>query len=590
MLRVTRADFWVGRMHARFLQPCRVLNKSRAYAHAYCLRACSRHEPKTLANIQNRRGKKHEETKSLDSRIWNLAMPAVASLLLDPILGVVDTAFVGRIDGNSAEAALGGLAISTTVFNFFFKIFNFLAVVTGPLVASQISTGDTFGERSIPYPQEVGPVIELKSEKVYGREAAAETVAGAMVLATVLGVFVLLSLEIGSDVILSWAGADVEDPVNTAKILTTVEGELLPQGLDVNSMIGNAEAYLRIRALSAPAVLICSVAVGAYRGLLNTRTPLLVSLSANMLNLVLDPILIFGVGALPPLGVAGAAAATTAAEWVSAVVFCFLLKEEGLLFADRVKLGSILIPDLSAERPYRPHSTSNFVSRSAPWLKPFAAGSISQLVRTLFLQIVLVSATAEAAKMGVAGSHQICIQVWWVTLFALDALAVAAQSLVAVTLGMEDVKAAREAANRTLQLAVIAGTSVGISILAAGPLLPSFFTTDTNVVDAVEYPMYLIAVLQPLNAAIFVGDGVFQGAADFGFLAFAMLFSAVPAVVSLGLEGFRSQHDLNTIWRSMALLQLGRAATLSARYWGPWGPVSRTREKNKSERTKEEIH
>ena len=92
MLRVTRADFWVGRMHARFLQPCRVLNKSRAYAHAYCLRACSRHEPKTLANIQNRRGKKHEETKSLDSRIWNLAMPAVASLLLDPILGVVDTA------------------------------------------------------------------------------------------------------------------------------------------------------------------------------------------------------------------------------------------------------------------------------------------------------------------------------------------------------------------------------------------------------------------------------------------------------------------------------------------------------------------
>jgi hypothetical protein len=55
----------------------------------------------------------------------------VASLLLDPVLGAVDTAFVGRIEGEGAAAALGGLAIATTVFNFSFKLFNFLAVVTG---------------------------------------------------------------------------------------------------------------------------------------------------------------------------------------------------------------------------------------------------------------------------------------------------------------------------------------------------------------------------------------------------------------------------------------------------------------------------
>lgn len=72
-----------------------------------------------------------QASTGLDGQIWALALPAVASLLLDPVLGAVDTAFVGRIEGAGAAAALGGLAIATTVFNFSFKLFNFLAVVTG---------------------------------------------------------------------------------------------------------------------------------------------------------------------------------------------------------------------------------------------------------------------------------------------------------------------------------------------------------------------------------------------------------------------------------------------------------------------------
>ena len=55
-----------------------------------------------------------------------------------------------------------------------------------------------------------------------------------------------------------------------------------------------------------------------------------------------------------------------------------------------------------------------------------------------------------------------CVQVWWVTLFALDALAVAAQSLVASSLGTGDVPRARGAADRCLKWALAAGTAVGV--------------------------------------------------------------------------------------------------------------------------------
>ena len=60
-----------------------------------------------------------------------LAVPALGALAIDPLLSVVDTAFVGHL----GKAELGGLGVATAVFNFTFRIFNFLSAVTAPLIA-----------------------------------------------------------------------------------------------------------------------------------------------------------------------------------------------------------------------------------------------------------------------------------------------------------------------------------------------------------------------------------------------------------------------------------------------------------------------
>jgi hypothetical protein len=198
--------------------------------------------------------------------------------------------------------------------------------------------------------------------------------------------------------------------------------------------------------------------------------------------------------------VAGAAAATTAAEWIAAVVFWKMLVDEGLLPRMGQETKSEAEPTKSSEETFgktvfetgltddESGSAASSPDGITGWfsaMKPLAAGSASQLVRTLILQAVLLRATAEAAGSGAAGSHQICIQVrlfylliivyigdwtdvvfciqvWWVTLFALDALAVAAQSLVASSLGTGDVPRARGAADRCLKWALAAGTAVGV--------------------------------------------------------------------------------------------------------------------------------
>ena len=548
-------------------------------------------EPSTSASgsVSEAAERGSNEDNSLDARIWALALPAVASLLLDPVLGAVDTAFVGRLEGEGAAAALGGLAVSTTVFNFSFKLFNFLAVVTGPLVASQIAAA-TAKNATTP---EARDVAEMETEATdtrvrVGRAAAAETVRGAVALAVALGVSATLALELGADGVLAWAGGNGE---GTAAFALGPGGGGTGQAPTV---LGEAEAYLRVRALSAPAALVGTVSVGAFRGLLDTKTPLLVSAGANLVNLALDPILIFGFGPVPAFGVAGAAAATTAAEWIAAAAFWALLVDEGLLPRARVRA-----PAGETEKRRRDAAdaagSDSGVDGASPlvptppsgvrgWakaLKPLAAGSASQLARTLVLQAVLVRATAEAAGAGAAGAHQICIQVWWVTLFALDALAVAAQSLVAASLGAGDVPSARRAADRSLAWAIAAGTAVGVGLLAAGPAVPGLFTDDADLARAATPSLVSVALLQPLNAAVFVGDGVLQGAADFEYLAVAMAAAAAPAFVSLGAVGGATAADvaagaaaLEGVWRSMALLQLGRGATLSWRYWGKDGPVA----------------
>ena len=159
----------------------RVRDRDRSRRGARCVpRASSSddREPSTSASsVSEAEESSSNEEKSLDARIWALALPAVASLLLDPVLGAVDTAFVGRLEGEGAAAALGGLAVSTTVFNFSFKLFNFLAVVTGPLVASQIAAAAA-KRASTSEASDGAETATTTSEMEIGagRAAAAETV------------------------------------------------------------------------------------------------------------------------------------------------------------------------------------------------------------------------------------------------------------------------------------------------------------------------------------------------------------------------------------------------------------------------------
>lgn len=199
--------------------------------------------------------------------ILTLALPATLALAADPLLGLVDTALVGRL-GTPPLAALG---IATAVFTTAFTIFNALTYGTTARVAAHIGAGRR----------------DLAASYVV-QAVWASLGAGLLVTALLLGL---------TGPILSLMGA---------------EGEV----------VAPATTYLRIRALAAVPVLLVQVGHGALRGLKDTRSPLVVTVAVNASNAGLSYLLIYPVG----LGVAGAAWGTVVAQTIAAATFLELLR------------------------------------------------------------------------------------------------------------------------------------------------------------------------------------------------------------------------------------------------------------------------
>jgi MATE family multidrug resistance protein len=423
-----------------------------------------------------------------DREIAALAVPALGSLIADPLVSLVDTAFVARL---GAEA-LGALGVSAAVFAVAFWVFNFLEYGTTAGVAQAVGAGDA--------------------------PRARRTAATAVAAAAVLGVGALAVLEIFAGPITSAMGASEQ---------------VRPEAI----------TYLSIRALAAPAVLLVRAGHGIYRGYQDTRTPFLVTAGLNVVNLALDPLLIFAFG----WGVAGAAWATVIAQWAGAAAFLVLL-------------GRSSGPSLRGARP------------AGHEVRAFLAVGRDLVIRTGSLLAVMTAGTAVAARVSDAAiaAHQVLYQIWIFLALAVDALAVAAQAMIGRYVGAGDRERAAGVADRLLVFGAAVGVVLGVGVAVSTGALPGWFGEDPEVRKSISSAVWLLVVAQPVGAVVFVWDGVFMGAGDFRYLAGAMVASAAAGAVMLGLV-LPLGWGLSGVW--WAILTLLVAITLAWRRVDPEGPL-----------------
>lgn len=311
-----------------------------------------------------------------------------------------------------------------------------------------------------------------------------------------------------------------------------------------------AERYLTVSLLGLPALLGVLAGTGYLRGLQDTRTPLVVAVASAALNLVLELVLIYGFDR----GIGASAFATVVAQWAAAAVY--LRRIGGAALAEGVRLA----PD--------PSTLRRLVR---------VAGAL--VVRTSALRGALVLATAVAARIGTAdvAAHQVAFELWSTAALALDALAIAGQAMVGRRLGAGDVDGARAAGRRLLQLGVGAGVLAAAVFVATRGVLPELFTDDAEVASLAAFVLWWVAGLQPLNAVVFVLDGLLIGAGDLRFLATAMPFAA--AVFAAGATAVLvTDSGLGALWAAIGAFMLARLVPLAVRWQGDrWAVVGATR-------------
>jgi putative MATE family efflux protein len=304
------------------------------------------------------------------------------------------------------------------------------------------------------------------------------------------------------------------------------------------AVAAQAIVYLRISALGLPGILVATAATGVLRGLRRQGTALAIVTVGFAGNAALNAALIFGAD----WGAAGSAWGTVCAQTLMGAAFA------GAVAHTAKSSGIRLCP--------------------RPWGMLHAArAGFPLVVRTMTMRSVIVILSAAAATLGPVSlaAYQLGFSLWMFLALALDAVAIAAQTIVGGLLGASEPSAAQSAVRRMVLWSVLGGTALGALLWFAAPLYLPVLAADPAVRDALVASFPVIAVLQPLAAAVYVLDGVLIGAGDGRYLAWAGTGTAA-AVVPVAYLSFGT--SLTWVWAVFSWFLAVRLAWLVLRTRG----------------------
>ena len=389
-----------------------------------------------------------------DRDVWRIAAPMILSNISVPLLGMVDTGVVGHLE---SPVYLGAVAIGGTIFSFLYTGVNFLRMGTTGIAAQRFGAGDFNGLR-----------VSLGQ---------------ALVVAQLIALTVIL---------LQWPVGRV------AMELLGAEGALREHALE----------YFAIRIWSAPGTLANFVMVGWFLGLQNARVPLVIFLTINLTNIVLDLLFVLVLG----MKVDGVALASVFAEYTGlAVALLFALREL------RRNSGHWPMEKFVKLREYT----------------AFFSVNANLFVRTMALMFTIAFVTAQGTRMGglILAANAILMQLQNLTAFGLDGLAHAAEALVGKAVGQQRRDALERAVTLSLKWSLIFAAGFSAAYLLLGPHLINVLTDLPAVRDTTLRYLPWMIVSPLVSVWSFLYDGVYVGATRAREMRNIMVFSAFAVFI-----------------------------------------------------------
>jgi len=423
----------------------------------------------------------------VNKRILQLAVPSIISNITVPLLGLVDVAIVGHIGDASY---IGAIAVGSMLFNVIYWLFGFLRMGTSGM------TSQALGRRDL------AEVLRL------------------LVRSLSIGVGIGLLFFILQKVIIAcglWAMAPEEDVVELAC------------------------RYCYVCIWGAPAVLGLYGFTGWYIGMQNTRIPMVVSLTQNVVNIIASLTLVFACD----MTVEGVALGTVIAQWWGFLMACLLYR----IYYRRLDKYDYR-KNLFAAEP----------------LKRFFSLNKDIFLRTVCLVAVNLFFTAAGSREStiVLAVNTLLMTLFTIFSYFMDGFAYAAEALAGKYYGAKNMTAFHEVVRRTMMFGVGVAVAFTLLYIIGGENFLGLLTSDERVISASgEY--FGWAILIPLaGMSAFVFDGIFVGITQSkSMLCSTAIASATFFALFFALHPLMGNHAL---WLAFVLYLILRGIVLFVIY------------------------
>jgi len=431
----------------------------------------------------------HLVSDSLRATILRVALPAVASSLLMTLFASVDAFWVGTKIG-----AAGLAAVSTSLFWIWMIVS--LAEMTG-----------------------IG--LTAVAARRYGEQRPLEA-------ARLAGDSVVFSILLGA--LVGFVGG---------RNLTALF-RIMGTPTEVTAL---GSAYLKTYLFGTPLIYGFFAVDAAFRASGDTRTPFILLLTSVAITLVLDPVLMLGLGPFPRLGIAGAAIATITTRGAACVMGFTLAARRGLLRLGRVRLDSI-------------------VAVCRVGLPTAITGMSFSLIYVLLTRTTTLFGTPALAALGIG--HRVESWLFMIGVgFGAATAAIVGQNLGA---GRPD-RAARAGWMATAFCSAL-GVAAFVLELTFPRQFAALFTNDLAVISEAAKYLRIVAVSQLAVCAEIVLEGALGGAGD---TVPPMLASTAITASRIPLAAWADNRWGSAgIWWVISLTAIGRGVAMAV-LWGRGG-------------------
>lgn len=426
----------------------------------------------------------------MNRKILDLAIPNIISSISVPFIGIVDIALMGRI---SSPDYIGGVALGSLILNFIYWGFGFLRFGTSGF------TSQSLGRRDL--------------------EETFHTLIRAVALGLISGIILILLQQP-----LSWAGFRI------------LKGEPNVENL--------AEMYFRIKIWAAPASLIQFGMFGWFIGMQNSRIPMAVSVTANIVNILCSLLFVL----LLKMDIKGVALGYLAGQYTGlAMVIFFYFKH----FSKLRKYWNLRI------------------SLDKTKVVEFMNMNKDIFIRTMCLIFVFSFFTAVSASSDVNNSgketllavNSVLMQFFMFFSFVIDGFAQAAEAMAGKFIGAFDVGKLRKLIRISFYWGAGSSLIFTVTYLLAGENIFRLLTNNDNIISNARPYFFWISIIPLVSFAAFLWDGIYIGATAGKAMRNSMLISSLlvffPAYYVLQM--YIGNHGL---WLAFILFMISRTATM----------------------------